>query len=93
MVGSWFMWGAGTGRSCTRLLSRRLNLIRRLSHFLAPMMGAGCMEQVLHLVAPAAGPDKISRSGWCPTAWPVRAGSWMATPPASRRVTGPPPRP
>lgn len=44
------------------------------------------MEQVLHPVAPAAGPDKISRSGGCSTAWLVRAGSWMAALPVSRRV-------
>jgi hypothetical protein len=43
------------------------------------------MEQVIHPVVPAAGSDKISRSGWCSTAWPVRAGSWTGTTPASRR--------
>lgn len=48
----------------------------------------GCVEQVLHPTLPAAGSDKISRSGWRSTAWPVRAGSWTATPLASRRVTG-----
>lgn len=46
------------------------------------------MEQVLHPQAPVAGPDKISRRGWCSIAWPVGAGAWVAAPPASRRVTG-----
>lgn len=57
------------------------------THSLAPVMGARLHGTGSpYPVAPAAGSDKISRSGGCSTAWLVRAGSWMAALPVSRRV-------